>query len=74
MRVEVFIIPDCGDGIRTARMVADVVRDLALPVEVETIPVATPGDAARLGFLGSPSVRVDGMDIDPHPPNGVGLT
>jgi len=74
MKIEVFIIPGCGDGLCTAQMVANVVQEMALAVEVETIPVATPEDATRIGFLGSPSVRVDGMDVDPQAPTQVGLT
>ena len=30
-------------------------------------------DAERLGFRGSPTVLVDGADIEPVPPGGVGL-
>jgi hypothetical protein len=74
MKIEVFIIPGCCDGLCTAQMVANVVQEMALAVEVETIPVATPEDARRVGFLGSPSVRVDGMDVDPQAPTQVGLT
>lgn len=73
MKVEVLILPGCGDGERTAELVAQVVREQALGT-VETILVRTSEDAERLAFVGSPTVRLDGVDIEPNPPRDVGLT
>ncbi len=41
--------------------------------EVETITVASLEDATRWSFPGSPTIRVDGIDIDPEAPTGFGL-
>lgn len=65
--------PGCGHGARALELVAEVVGESAPRAEVETITVATLEDAARWSFPGSPTVRVDGIDIDPEPPTGVGL-
>jgi hypothetical protein len=46
-------------------MVRDVVRILAPSAQVEPITVETAEEAERLGFPGSPTVLVDGVDIDP---------
>jgi hypothetical protein len=35
-------------------------------VSVRLVPVETDDDARRLGFLGSPTVRIDGEDVDPE--------
>lgn len=35
-------------------------------LEIALVPVETEADAARLGFIGSPTIRVDG--VDPLPP------
>jgi hypothetical protein len=53
--------------------VRDVLRALAPEARLELIDVATDADAQRLAFPGSPTVLVDGADIDPGPPGGVGL-
>jgi hypothetical protein len=73
MRIELLMSPGCGHGQRTAALIAEVVAQAAPGAVIETVLVTTPEDALRLGFPGSPTVRVDGADIDPHPPASVGL-
>lgn len=73
MRVEILMSPGCGHGATTRALVAEVVRQHAPGATVEIFLVATLEDAERRGFLGSPSVRVNGQDIDPQAPRRVGL-
>lgn len=73
MKIEILMSPGCGHGTMTQALVADVVRENAPGTEVETVLVGGLEDAERLAFLGSPSVRVNGLDIDPQPPGNVGL-
>ena len=63
----------CGHRAHALELVADVARQSAPGAEVETTVVATSNDAARLSFPGSPTIRVDGLDIDPHAPTDIGL-
>ena len=72
MKIEILVTPGCQRGQRTAALVAEVAQALAAQAEVETIVVSTPEEADRLGFLGSPTVRVDGVDLEPEPPTHVG--
>lgn len=65
--------PDCSNGRRTLELVRGLVRGASTAVEVRTILVESPADAVRLGFPGSPTVRVDGVDVEPSPPTRVGL-
>lgn len=73
MRIQVLMSPSCGHGARALALVTDVAAQSAPGAEIECITVATTEDAARWSFPGSPTVRVDGIDIDPHAPTGVGL-
>jgi hypothetical protein len=73
VRVELLTTPGCANGQRTAALVAEVLRELAPGSVLERVLVETPEEAARLAFPGSPTVRVDGRDIDPDPPGGVSL-
>lgn len=73
MKVHVLMSPGCGRGARALELVADVVGETAPGAEVDTITVATLEDAARWSFPGSPTIRVDGTDIEPDAPAGVGL-
>jgi hypothetical protein len=39
--------------------------ELGIETPVDKIEVLTDEDAQRLGFPGSPTIRVDGVDVDP---------
>lgn len=41
-------------------------------VTVEDVLIEDPGAAASLGFRGSPTVLIDGADIEPNSPTPVG--
>ncbi len=71
--VEVQMSPGCGHGQKAVELVRGVLDALAPDARIETVTVATMEDAERLGFRGSPTVLVDGADIEPGPPGGVGL-
>ena len=55
----------CANTPPTVELVKNVARDLNIPVHVETVMVETPEQAMELRFLGSPTVLVEGVDIDP---------
>ena len=65
--------PGCGHGQTTVDLVRDVLRVLRADARLETVTIATPAEAERRAFPGSPTVRVDGTDIDPDAPRSVGL-
>ena len=71
--VQVQMSPGCGHGRKTLELVRSVLDQLAPGTDIQTVAVATMEEAARLGFRGSPTVLVDGSDIEPGPPGGVGL-
>jgi hypothetical protein len=73
MKIEVLMSPGCGNGALALVLVADVVGQMAPGAEIETISVATGEEAARLSFPGSPTIRVNGLDIEPQAPTNVGL-
>lgn len=73
MRIEVLASAGCPHGAPTRALVAAIAAALAPDAEVVTVEVSTLEDAERLAFPGSPTVRVDGLDVDPCPAPGVGL-
>jgi hypothetical protein len=73
MRIEVLMSPGCAHGLEARALVAEVVRVHAPGAEVVTVLVGTAAEAERLAFPGSPTVRVDGRDVEPLPPRDVGL-
>ena len=73
MKIQVLMSPGCGHGELALKLVKEVVREHAAGEAVEAITVATAEDATRWSFPGSPTIRVNGLDIDPYAPPGVGL-
>jgi len=67
MRVEVLYFDGCPKHAPTVERVKQIAVDLGLQVGVEAMPVTSLNEAQRLSFLGSPTVRVNGVDIDPSP-------
>ena len=65
MTIELLYFEGCPQVAPTLSLANEVLSELGLLVEVQQVEVRTPDDAERLRFLGSPSVRVDGKDIEP---------
>ena len=63
--VEVLYFEGCPNHRETVERASAVVRELGIIAEVSEVEVKTSEDAERLRFLGSPSVHVDGVDIEP---------
>lgn len=63
-RVDVLVFDGCPNvGATLARVHAAVAATNA-PAEVRLVRVDSDDEAKRLRFLGSPTVRVDGVDVD----------
>jgi hypothetical protein len=71
--VHVQMSPGCRHGQQTVALVRGILGLLAPDARLEIGHVTTVEEAERLGFRGSPTVLVDGEDIEPRPPAGVGL-
>jgi hypothetical protein len=65
MTIEILYFEGCPNADPAFARVREVVRTLGLEAEIREIVVEDEADALRQRFLGSPSVRVDGVDIEP---------
>lgn len=65
MKIHVLYFEGCPNHEPTVALVREVVAGLDLSAEVEEIEVNTQTDAERLRFLGSPTVQVNGVDMEP---------
>ncbi len=63
--VAVLYVAGCPNYRPTLELARAVVAELGVEVAVEGIEVMTVEEAVRLRFLGSPSVQIDGVDIEP---------
>ncbi len=65
MKIEVLYFSGCPNHVPAVERVREALRDEGLRGEIVEIEVADPETAQRTKFLGSPSIRVDGLDIEP---------
>ena len=65
MTIDILYFEGCPHRAPTVRLVRDVVRELRVDAAVREIDVKSLEDASRLHFFGSPTVQVDGEDVDP---------
>ncbi|MBI3839925.1 MAG: hypothetical protein HY288_18540 [Planctomycetia bacterium] len=61
MKIQVLFFEGCPNY-KTA---IDLVRSVAPNATIEEVEIKTPEDAERMRFLGSPTILVDGVDVEP---------
>jgi hypothetical protein len=64
--VEILYFDGCPNHQDARALVERVSRELGLEPELRLVDVADEATARRLRFLGSPTIRVGGIDVDPH--------
>jgi hypothetical protein len=64
-RVEILYFDGCPSHEAARELVERVAAELDIEPETDLVEVCDPESAVRLRFLGSPTVRVDGRDVEP---------
>lgn len=64
-RVQVLSFAGCPNAEPALALVKRVSAEIGIDADVETIEVENTDQAEALRFLGSPSIRVNGRDIEP---------
>lgn len=64
-RIEFFYWEDCPSHPGAWRLLEEVLAEAGLEATVERIEVVSDEDAERWQFPGSPTIRIDGLDVDP---------
>lgn len=64
MRIEVLYFQGCPNHEPAFETVLSAVKELAVEATIERVEVGTEAEAVAKRFLGSPSVRIDGRDIE----------
>ena len=64
--VEVLYFDGCPNHESALELIERLGRELGVEPEVRLVNVPNQEAAQRLRFLGSPTIRVDGRDVDPH--------
>ena len=64
-RVEILYFEGCPNHAPARALVERLARELRVEPEIELVQVPDPEAAVALRVLGSPTVRVDGVDVEP---------
>jgi hypothetical protein len=64
-RIEFLYWSECPSHPEARQRLGEVLIEMDLETQVEEIEVLTDEVATRLAFPGSPTIRVDGVDVDP---------
>jgi hypothetical protein len=65
VRIEILARKDCPSRGMAAVVVERVIAETGAPVHLEVVDITTQAEATERRFLGSPTVRVDGLDVEP---------
>lgn len=65
MIVEILTFSGCPNAASAMERVREALKAEALEADIRAVEVDTPELAQQMRFLGSPSVRVDGRDVEP---------
>jgi len=69
VQIDVLYFEGCPNHEPTTALVRDVAQSLGLDANIREIEVHDADEAKRLRFFGSPTIRVDGQDLDPSMQN-----
>jgi hypothetical protein len=64
MKIELFYFEGCPNHEPTEQLLREVMAELGIDAEITAVNVATEADAIARKFLGSPSVRINGRDLE----------
>jgi hypothetical protein len=64
VRVELYYWAGCPSYPEALELLRDVIAERGLDLEIELHEVTTQEEAERLAFPGSPTIKIDGRDVD----------
>ncbi len=65
LNIKVLSIKKCTATPPTIELVQSVAKEMNVAIDLKRVIVETPEVAKKERFIGSPSVRINGLDIDP---------
>ena len=73
MVIEVFYVPGCQNHQTAIDRLRNTVRSAAIDAAIQEIAVTDDAMARQLKFPGSPTIRIDGRDVESTPQDSYGL-
>ncbi|MDP9146288.1 MAG: DUF2703 domain-containing protein [Acidobacteriota bacterium] len=66
MKIEVLYVPDCPNHAVALQQLREILSSESVRAHVDEVPVRDSATAQRLKFPGSPTVRINGRDVEPQ--------
>ncbi|WP_422653413.1 DF family (seleno)protein [Edaphobacter sp.] len=66
MKIEVLYISNCPNRKPAVERVHDALSNAGTSAIIQEVEVGTSADAKAMRFLGSPTVRINGLDVEPE--------
>lgn len=73
MRIEILYVPGCPNYEPAIERLQAVLESQSLQAEVRSVPISNEEQAKALRFPGSPTIRINGNDVEPADTNMPGL-
>jgi hypothetical protein len=73
MKIEVLYSPGCPNFLPAVERIRRVLSSESLNAEIRSVAVQTDAEATELMFPGSPTIRVNGEDVEPNEAISPGL-
>ena len=64
VKIELYYFDDCPSHVRALDNLKEAQRLEQVPEQVDLIPVTSETDAQSKRFIGSPTIRIDGVDVE----------
>jgi len=66
VNIDLIYVEGCSSTPETLNLINEVVNDLGIEAKINTILVENSEQAKQWKFFGSPTVQINGVDIDPE--------
>ena len=66
IEVRILSTKGCANTPLTISRVGETAKELAVPIHIENVLITTEEEASRERFFGSPTVQINGVDLDPE--------
>lgn len=74
MNIELLYIKDCPNFKKARRLIHDTTKSLELNISLRKIEIKDEDDSKKYSFPGSPTIRINGEDVEPETASATALT
>jgi hypothetical protein len=66
IEIRILSTEGCANTPPTISRIEETAKELAVPIHIENVLITTEEEASRNRFFGSPTVQINGVDLDPE--------